>query len=95
MTNAARRGLLGSAVVAAVGGAAAAGAEKKPAGVERPNFVIVFADDLGYGDLGCYGSKHIRTPRIDRMAARGVRFTDFYNRPYRHAATQLHLLPRR
>ena len=43
-----------------------------------PNFIIVFADDLGYGDLGCFGSKVIATPNIDRMAAEGMRFTDFY-----------------
>ena len=43
-----------------------------------PNFVIVFADDLGYGDLGCYGNEVIRTPNVDRMAAEGLRFTNFY-----------------
>ncbi|MEX2381640.1 MAG: sulfatase [Opitutales bacterium] len=43
-----------------------------------PNFVVIFADDLGYGDLGCYGHPSIRTPYLDRMAAEGVRFTDFY-----------------
>ncbi|MBO0701024.1 MAG: sulfatase [Zavarzinella sp.] len=43
-----------------------------------PNVVIVYADDMGYGDLGCYGNKEIRTPNIDRLAAEGVRFTDFY-----------------
>lgn len=45
----------------------------------KPNIVIIFADDLGYGDLGCYGSPVIRTPRLDRMAAEGLRFTDFYS----------------
>ncbi|MEM9479370.1 MAG: sulfatase [Verrucomicrobiota bacterium] len=45
---------------------------------EKTNLVIIFADDLGYGDLGCYGSPIIRTPHIDRMAAEGLRFTDFY-----------------
>jgi arylsulfatase A-like enzyme len=45
----------------------------------RPNIVIIFADDLGYGDLGCYGSPTIRTPNLDRMAAEGLRFTDFYS----------------
>lgn len=43
-----------------------------------PNVVIIFTDDQAYGDLGCYGAKGIRTPNIDRMAAEGIRFTDFY-----------------
>jgi arylsulfatase A len=46
---------------------------------EKPNIVIIFADDLGYGDLGCYGHPSIRTPHLDRMAAEGLRFTDFYS----------------
>ncbi len=45
---------------------------------QRPNFIIIFIDDMGYGDLGCYGSKNNRTPNIDRMAAEGMKFTDFY-----------------
>ncbi len=44
-----------------------------------PNVIILFADDLGYGDIGCYGSPVIRTPNLDRMAAEGLRFTDFYS----------------
>jgi arylsulfatase A len=43
-----------------------------------PNVVIVFADDLGYGDLGCFGARQWQTPNLDRIAANGVRFTDFY-----------------
>ena len=43
-----------------------------------PNVVVILADDLGYGDLGCYGSPTVRTPHLDRMAAEGLRFTDFY-----------------
>ncbi|ODA34209.1 sulfatase family protein [Planctopirus hydrillae] len=45
----------------------------------KPNIVVIFADDLGYGDLGCYGSPTIRTPHLDQMAAEGLRFTDFYS----------------
>jgi arylsulfatase A-like enzyme len=44
----------------------------------RPNIVLIMADDLGYGDLGCYGQQRVRTPNLDRMAAEGTRFTDFY-----------------
>ena len=46
---------------------------------EKPNIVFIVADDLGYGDLGCYGQKHIRTPSIDKLAAEGMRFTDCYS----------------
>ncbi|MFO1065031.1 MAG: sulfatase [Pirellulales bacterium] len=46
---------------------------------DRPNVIVLFADDLGYGDLGCYGSPTIRTPNLDRMAREGMRFTDFYS----------------
>ena len=44
----------------------------------KPNFIVIFADDLGYGDLGSYGHRVHRTPRLDKMAAEGVRFTNFY-----------------
>ena len=43
----------------------------------RPNLIYILADDLGYGDLGCYGQKVIQTPELDRMAKEGVRFTQF------------------
>ncbi|MBL8217233.1 MAG: sulfatase [Bryobacterales bacterium] len=49
-----------------------------PQTAPHTNLVVVFADDLGYGDLGCYGSTTIRTPRLDRMAREGLRFTHFY-----------------
>jgi arylsulfatase A-like enzyme len=59
-------------VFSALGSLAQAAKEK------RPNFLIVFTDDQGYGDLSCYGSKTIRSPRIDRLAKEGTRFTNFY-----------------
>jgi arylsulfatase A-like enzyme len=49
-----------------------------PALAERPNFVVVVFDDLGYGDLGTYGSTFIQTPNVDRLAVEGTRFTRFY-----------------
>ncbi len=62
--------LLLTALLAAAGCAAAAAA--------RPNLIWIMADDLGYGDLGSYGQKVIRTPHLDRMAREGLRFTHFY-----------------
>ncbi len=44
----------------------------------RPNVIIIFTDDQGYGDLGCYGSKSVKTPNLDRLARQGMRFTDSY-----------------
>jgi len=60
--------------VAARGGSLRA--TEKP--VRKPNFIIIFCDDMGYGDLGCYGHPTIRTPNIDRMATEGQKWTDFY-----------------
>jgi arylsulfatase A-like enzyme len=56
------------------GTAAAARAQS----ANRPNFVIIYADDLGIGDVGCYGASDMKTPHIDRLAGMGVRFTDWY-----------------
>ena len=44
-----------------------------------PNIIIILADDLGYGDVGCYGSKRFSTPAIDAIAKDGIRFTDFHS----------------
>lgn len=66
-------------ILAACSLAAARAAEPKSGpDNSRPNIIVIFADDLGYGDLGFQGSKTIATPRIDRMAREGVRFTDLY-----------------
>lgn len=67
-----RRQFLGSLLTAS------AAAQTRP---QKPNFVVIFADDLGYGDLGCYGNPWSETPRIDEMARQGMRFTDFYAQP--------------
>ena len=53
-------------------------ARDRPTQPRRPNILLIVADDLGYGDLGCYGGKDIRTPRLDRLAEEGVRLTDYY-----------------
>ncbi len=45
---------------------------------EKPNFIVIFADDLGYADFGCFRSTSIATPNLDRMASEGIRFTDFF-----------------
>jgi arylsulfatase A-like enzyme len=70
---------MGAALLAAVAFSAppllpAAEPSQRP----RPNIVFILADDLGYGDLGCYDCRDIRTPTIDRLAAEGVRFTNYY-----------------
>src|SRR5262245_9568219 len=61
------------ALLAGLALAAAAADAARP-----PNVVLILADDLGYGDLGSYGQKRIRTPRLDALAAEGLRFTEFY-----------------
>ena len=66
---------LGLTVVWSIVPAAAAAESQLP---DRPNVVILLADDLGYGDLACYGNPEARTPNIDRLAKEGVRFTDGY-----------------
>src|SRR5437868_8768723 len=48
---------------------------------DRPNFVVILIDDMGYGDIGPFGSKVNRTPNLDRMAAEGMRLTSFYAAP--------------
>ena len=59
---------------AAVGG----GMPAQGTEADRPNVVLIFNDDMGYADLGCFGAPKNKTPRIDRMAREGRRFTSFY-----------------
>src|SRR5690349_3181 len=78
---------IGRSAVAWVGGLflvavpdATAAAPTPPAGAAArpPNVVIIFCDDMGYADVGCYGARGYQTPNIDRLARQGMRFTDFY-----------------
>jgi arylsulfatase A-like enzyme len=52
---------------------------RTPATASRPNVIFILADDLGWGDLSCYGRPNYRTPNIDRLAAQGLKFTDAYS----------------
>ena len=77
MHNVTRRDFLRLAALAAL---APAWSRLTAAGTSRPpNVVFIFADDLGYGDLGCYGATKVSTPNIDRLAREGVRFTDAHS----------------
>lgn len=76
-------GMIAPAALAASGvlgvpqiAAALAKGDKAPE--RKPNIIFILADDLGYGDLGCYGQKQVGTPNIDKLAKEGIRFTDFY-----------------
>lgn len=78
-------GIIRALGVAALAAASAPGASGQDAAAAagadaagRPNFLVILCDDLGNGDLGCYGHPHIRTPNLDRLASEGVRFTDCY-----------------
>ena len=75
-----RRGFLKMIGVsaAAVTAGPSLGSAAKAAGGAKPNFIVIYADDQGYGDLSCYGAKKLKTPHIDKMAAEGMKFTDFY-----------------
>ena len=55
--------------------AAAAGLAATP----RPNIVLIYSDDVGYGDVGCYGATHVKTPNIDKLATGGLRFTNAHS----------------
>ncbi len=73
-----RRSAITSILAATAGASASLTQLAAQQGRRKPNFIVLFADDYGYGDVGCYGCKDIRTPHIDSIAANGVRFTDGY-----------------
>lgn len=68
--------LLGLGLGATLSLCAAPQSGKKINPKQQPNIVFILADDIGYGDLGCYGAVKVKTPNCDRLAARGIRFTD-------------------
>ncbi len=72
------RALLAIAVVAGAVINTASISNAAELAIERPNILLITADNLGYGDIGCYGNKTVRTPHLDRLSASGVRCTDFY-----------------
>jgi len=57
----------------------ACGSERNDGMPEKPNIIYILADDLGYGDLGCYGQDLIETPNIDQLASEGMKFTQHYS----------------
>src|SRR5436305_5201761 len=66
-----------AALLASVAGDPPRGHAAEPA-TTRPNVVLILADDLGYGDLGCYGCPDVKTPNVDRLARQGLRLTSYY-----------------
>src|SRR5436190_14780072 len=70
-----RLALLCAAVVVLTTKASGIHAQDK---AKQPNIIFILADDLGYGDLGCYGQQKIKTPNLDKMARQGLRFTQAY-----------------
>src|SRR5437764_1911008 len=71
-----RREFIGSAVATTALGTSAGSAGAAPAA--RPNVIFILADDLGYGDLSCYGRPDYKTPMLDNLARQGVKLTDAY-----------------
>jgi arylsulfatase A-like enzyme len=69
---------LGIGVAAGASAFAAPSCRRAPSRKRPPNIILIFIDDMGYADLGCYGGRLAPTPRIDSLAAEGIRFTDFY-----------------
>ena len=67
-----------SLAVASVYGTAYAQAGKQEKAQQLPNVIFIYADDLGFGDLECYGARNVETPNVNRLAKNGIRFTNGY-----------------
>src|SRR5688572_27251507 len=70
-----RRKFLGT--LSAAGFGALAGSAQTSS--RKPNVVVIYTDDVGWGDIGCYGASQVKTPNLDKLAANGVRFTDAHS----------------
>ncbi len=69
----------GTLIISALLGGCIQSEQKDDDSTAKPNIIFVMVDDMGYGDLGCYGQKEIKTPNIDKLAREGIRFTNFYS----------------
>ena len=69
----------GLAAVVVIVGICSVSAANEPAAAPKPNIVFIMADDLGWGDLSCYGADKFKTPNIDTLATEGLRFTDAHS----------------
>ena len=78
-TQTTRRDFLKAVGLGAAGLTLTYGAQAAPQIGKQPNLIFILADDLGYGELGCYGQTKIKTPNLDRLASAGMRFTQFYS----------------
>jgi arylsulfatase A-like enzyme len=72
---------LGAGALVLPGCLSGAGRGNKSGSADKPNFIVIFTDDQGYADVGCFGAEGFATPHIDRMAAEGAKFTSFYAAP--------------
>ena len=75
--------MLGAAIL--LGGPVAA--QQSQADGQKPNVIFIYADDLGYGDLECYGATRVQTPHVNRLANEGIRFTNAHATEFRYAST--------
>lgn len=74
-----KKDIIGTLIISVLLGGCLQSEQKNDEPTAKPNIIFVMVDDMGYGDLGCYGQKEIKTPNIDRLASEGIRFTNFYS----------------